>query len=73
MQLIRQENQASRQEVSPPAGGAAGREEGIIVSADTSDILGGSDEPFTARPRSSSGVQYGSVKVSWTYQPDTPE
>ena len=52
----------------PPAGGAAGREEGIVVSADTSDILGGSDEPFTARPRSSSGVQYGSVKVSWTYQ-----
>jgi len=54
---------------NPPAGGAAGREGEIIVRADTSDILGGSDDPFvdTGSTQTVSGVQYGSIKVQWTY------
>jgi hypothetical protein len=48
----------------PPAGGLSGREEGIVVSADTSDVLGSESSSFS---RGRSGVQYGSIKVNWTY------
>jgi hypothetical protein len=51
----------------PPQGGAEGREGDIIVSADTSDILGGGEDtdPTTSRG-GASGVGYGSIKVLWT-------
>ena len=54
---------------NPPEGGAAGREEGLSVSADTSDILSGSGNPYNnpSGTGSESGVEYGSVKIKWTY------
>ena len=54
--------------INPPRGGSEGRESDIVVSADTSDILGGGEDtdPTTSSGGGASGVQYGSVKVNWT-------
>ena len=59
---------------NPPEGGAAGRQKDLAVSADTSDILSGSDDPFTGSRSfsASSGVEYGSIKINWTYQDQAP-
>ena len=60
---------------NPPEGGAAGRLNSLLVSADTSDVLSGSDQPFNSSfsDRGGSGVEYGSIKVNWTYQPALAE
>ncbi len=54
---------------TPPSGGLTGRESDLRVSSDTGDILSGSGGIYidTTGAGSVSGVEYGSVKINWTY------
>jgi len=53
----------------PPVGGVQGRETGIVVSADASDVLGGTDDSGAAPPSApkSPGPGFGTIKLDWTY------
>ena len=56
---------------NPPGGGAEGRAGELAVSGDTGDILSGSDDPYinVTGTGGSSGVEYGSVRIKWNYEP----